>query len=299
MSDKKSFPPYEEALKRVQEKGIKTEREYEKYFKELGLPSSPRKSYKNSWISWDIFLGKRQFPTYEEAKLIVKTKCFKGLEEYKLYCKELGLPSHPEDYYDTNWVDWPTFLGKSYPFPTYEEAQGMVQANGIKTKTEYMSFYKVHGLPSDPNCTYKDSWIDWASFLGKSKRISSEERKTRLLTKLGIHPTLLKEDTPLQIIYILASQLDKTLATEIENLLGTTSYEERLNWVKEQLRNIKEGSSSVSKHTPDDELSVMESIIKDFDTDSLPERDKLNLNTIIENYIHNAVNKEIITDYDG
>ena len=298
------FPTYEEAQRIVQEKGIKSQKEYNTSHKKLGLPSAPYLNYKEMWVSWGDFFGKSkvEYPPYDETQRIVQERGIKCNLDYLSLHKELGLPSDPQRYYKDSWISWEAFLGKTkVVFPTYEEAQRIVQKNGIKRRSDYTRSYKVLGLPSEPFTTYRSNWVDWATFFGVLKKKTIEERKIILLTKISINSDLLKEDAPLQIIYMLASKLDKKLAKEIENLLGTTSYEERLNWVKEQLKDIKEESSSVSKHNSDDELSVMESIIKDFDdiTDTLSEADKSNLNAIIENYIHNAVNRGLISEYDG
>ena len=352
------YPKYEEAQKIVQQKGLNSSKEYEKVYKELGLPSSPRKTYNDSWIGWADFLGKEEYPSFINAQKMVQEKGINSGQEYKSICKELGLPSHPDEYYRGRWTGWADFLGKVENKLSYEEVQRIVQEKGIRTKMEYISLYKDLGLPSDPSNTYKDNWtcwadflgkeqvsfpsyaeaqrivqergiksqieysasykglglpscpqytykgkgwIDWYDFLGKPKGISSEERKTSILTRLSINPALLKEDAPLQILYLVASQLDKQVAKMIEELLGANSFEERLKMVKDQLKEIKEETTPVYKITPIDELSEMKSILEEFDdlSDTLSDEVKSDLNTIFENYMHNVVNRGLISEYDG
>lgn len=297
--EKISYPTYEEARMVVQENGIKSIEQYKSLYKELGLPLHPDRHFQD-WENWLDFFGKacEDYPTYEEAKEIVKKNGIPDSKGYKSSYKRLHLPAHPDRYYKNDgWIDWYDFLGKNIViYPTYNEAVQIVQEKGIQSQIDYMKVLKETGLPSNPHLTYKDSgWIDWYHFLGKSRKVSPEERKYRILTKLSLSPILLQEDAPLQVLYILASELDKRLAREMEELLGVTTFEERLNWVKEQLKNLKEGSTSICKTTdvtPSDELSAMKSLLEEFDL-----TDKISFT--LENYLHSAINRELISEYDG
>ena len=196
-------------------------------------------------------------------------------------------------------------------FPTYEEAQRIVQENGITSQADYKSSYQALRLPAAPYESYKDNgWIDWYDFLGKSRLISKDERKYNILKRLAITPALLKDDAPLQVIYIFVSQFNKELAKEIETLLGTSSYEDRLNWVKEQLKGLKDGSSSKVKSSDEtsidgleedtDELSAIESIVEENKDvmDTLSEEKLERLKIIYENYVHSVANRELIAEFD-
>jgi len=296
-----SLPTYEEAKRIVQEKGVGQISEYLSCYKGLGLPSEPHNTYKGKgWINWFEFLGKKggSYPKYDEAQRILKEKGINSIPKYKASYKALGLPSAPERHYNGHgWTGWHDFFAKERKeFPPYEEAKRIVLEKGIKNIGEYKASYKEVGLPSAPEKHYKKSgWTCWSNFFNKDQKISLKERKYRILTKLSNYPTLLEENAPLQVIYILASELDKNLAKEMEELLGKTSFEERLNWVKEQLKNLKEETISIHKtiaDTPSDELSAMESILEEFHV-----TDKVNFT--LENYLHSAVNRELISEYDG
>ena len=316
---KVSYPTYEEAQRIVQENGLNSVN-YRTSYKKLGLPAAPDVSYKDKgWIDWPSFFGrpKVSFPTYEEAQRIVQENGINSQADYKSSYKELGLPAIPQkSYKNKGWVDWYSFLGKSKnSFPTYEEAQRIVQENDINS-VNYKSSYKELGLPSVPENTYKNKgWIDWYDFLGKSRLIPKDERKYNILKKLAITPVLLKDDAPLQVIYIFVSQFNKELAKEIETLLGTSSYEERLNWVKEQLKGLKDGSSSKAKSSDEflledfseenleedtDELSAIGSIVEENKDvmDTLSEEKLERLHIIYENYVHSVANRELIAEYD-
>ena len=201
-------------------------------------------------------------------------------------------------------------------FPTYEDAQKIVKENGITSLADYKSSYKELGLPAMPSMFYKGKgWIDWYDFLGKARLISKDERKYNILKRLAVTPALLKDDAPLQVIYIFVSQFNKELAKEIETLLGTSSYEERLNWVKEQLKGLKDGSSSKAKSSDEvlledfsedgleedtDELSAIESIVEENKDvmDTLSEEKLERLKIIYENYVHSVANRELIAEFD-
>ena len=339
----KTFPTYEEAQRIVKEKGINSKNEYMSSYKELGLPAMPNQSYKNKgWIDWADFFGRSKvsYPTYEEAQKIVQENGINSQADYKSSYKELGLPANPDQSYkNKGWSDWYDFLGKSkVSYPTYEEAQRIVKENGINSLADYKSSYKDYNLPSSPNVFYKDNgWIDWYDFLGKSRLISKDDRKYNILKRLAVTPALLKDDAPLQVIYIFVSQFNKELAKEIETLLGTSSYEERLNWVKEQLKGLKDGSSSKAKSSDEtsidglealessvdeyedsseeflledfseenfeedtDELSAIESIVEENKDvmDTLSEEKLERLKIIYENYVHSVANRELIAEFD-
>lgn len=303
---KVSYPTYEKAKRIVQESGIKGKDDYKSSSKVLGLPSNPNIYYeKKGWTNWYDFLGKKEssYPTYEEAKRIVQENGIKSIKQYNSSYKELELPSVPGVYYKENgWTNWYDFLGKiEDPYPTYEEAKRIVQTRGIKNKRQYISSNKELGLPAAPEAYYeKKGWNNWYDFLGKTENISPKEREINILSKLSICPTLLEDDAPPKIIYMLASEVDKNLAIKMEELLSTTSYEDRLNWVKNQLKNLKVDISHMSP-TSTDRLSALKSIVKVYEDviDTLPEETVERINTILENYAHSLINRELIKENDG
>lgn len=298
-------PIYEEAQRIVSEAGIKSQSEYWKTYKNLGLPVNPARFYKDKgWINWYEFLSKKKysFPTYEEAQRRVQVKGIKSSTEYFLSYKELKLPSNPHlNYKNQGWINWSVFLGKTTcSLPSYEEAQKIVKVNGIKSQAVYNNKHRKLGLPAAPDVYYRDRWIDWYDFLGKSKVISQEDRKYNLFKKLEINPALLR-DAPLKVLFIFFSKF-RGISDDITSLLSTSSYEERLNWVKEQLNSLKDCSLSKDKSSGEepDELSAMESVLEENDDvkKSLSEEESERFKTIWENYVHGVINRELISEYD-
>lgn len=301
---KVSYPSYEEAQRIVIEHGINSTTEYHSSYKELRLPSEPFNTYKNKgWISWSEFLGhgsKKPFPTYEEAQRILQENGIKRREDYNSSFKRLGLPSVPGLFYkNKGWVSFNAFLMRE-EYPTYEEAMGIVKEHRIKGYEDYMLTYKELKLPSNPHIYYKDKgWINWYEFCGSPKRVSQEDRKYNLFKRLAINPVLLK-DAPLKVLYIYFSKF-RGITDGITSLLATSSYEERLNWVKEQLNSLKDGSLSKDKSSEEpDELSAMESVLEDNDDvkKALSGEDAERFNILLENYVHSVVNRELISEVD-
>ena len=177
---KVSYPTYEEAQKIVKENGINSPNEYISSYKELGLPAGPNKFYKGKgWIDWPDFFGRSKvsYPTYEEAQRIVKENGINSINDYKSSYKELGLPAGPNMFYKgKGWINWPDFFGRSkFSYPTYEEAQRIVQENGITSQTDYKSSYKELGLPAAPYSSSDDSNAERPSIEVSSEDFALDE----------------------------------------------------------------------------------------------------------------------------
>lgn len=300
---KKEFVSYEEARRIVIDKGISSVDEYKRSFKSLCLPSAPDRHYAGAgWTSWSDFFGKdgKNFPSFKEAKRMVREMGIKTSMEYYSSFKKLGLPSNPDKKYSNEWISWADFLDKDgIVFPSYKEAREIVIDKGISSMSEYKKSYKSLSLPCNPNTVYGSEWVSWYDFLGKSKQTTQEDRKYNLFKKLAINPVLLK-DAPLKVLYIYFSKF-RGITDGISSLLATSSYEERLNWVKEQLNSLKDGSLSKDKSSEEpDELSAMKSVLEENDDvkESLSGEDAERFNILLENYVHSVVNRELISEVE-
>ena len=306
LKKKKAFPTYEEAKEIVKERGIITSMMYTSQAKELGLPTNPHLTYEKEWINWASFLeNKTTFPTYKEAQRIVQGKGIRNVCEYKSLCKDLGLPVQPSrQYSDCGWVSWYIFLGKEKNMhPSYDEAKKIVQEKGVKSRKDYKTVYKTLALPAHPEEYYKKrGWGGWRDFFGKT--LAPKDREYSILKRLSITPSLLK-DAPLKVLYIFFSKFGD-VTKDIESILGASSYEERLNWVKEQLKGLKDSSpskiksSDVSFEEIPDELSAMESIIEENNdiTETLSKEEADRFKVTWENYVHSVINRELISELD-
>lgn len=122
---------------------------------------------------------RKDFPTYEEAKKIIRENGIKTVIEYKKRYREFGLPSRPTTTYTGyGWMNWVDFLSKK-SYLSYEDAQKTVLLNLVKTRKQYRLFYKEYGLPSSPNVSYKGKgWVNWSHFLFTASFPSYEEART-------------------------------------------------------------------------------------------------------------------------
>ena len=247
-------------------------------------------------------MKKKSFPSYEEAKKIVMEKGFSSMNDYKIQCKDLGLPSCPHcTYKDSGWTNWYDFLGKEtkVSYPSYEEAKKTMMEKGISSKNDYNAQYKDLGLPAAPNWFYKDSgWTNWYDFLGKNVPVSSSNKEYVIISTLLQNQNLLEEDS-LKCIYMVALKMNKKFANMIDEMLKKTSIEEKLKFLQERLKCLKVNPDKVdvSNITASDELSAMELLMKELD-DSETGSKTQDINIILENYYHSAINKALIAEDD-
>jgi len=176
-----SFATYEQAQKWCIENNIEDMRGYQKKYKDaidIKIPREPNNVYKDKWVNWYVFLGKdnlRDFATYDESQKWCANNNIKTYTDYQKKYKDadIRLPSTPNQTYNDYWVDWYVFLGIHPPkeITSYEQSQKWCIENNIESSTQYFDKYKDSidiRLPSNPNETYNDYWLDWDTFLGKN-----------------------------------------------------------------------------------------------------------------------------------
>lgn len=192
---KKNFPTYEELKSIVSDLGINTKNKYKYWVRgKNNYPSHPNNTYKGrGWISWGSFFNKRETPSYEKLKNIIKSLNIKTMDEYKVWARDNNYPISPDKCYVEDWISWSTFLSsnnlssveKTSLYVSYNEAKDIIRSkigiiNSFKDwKTLYKSYFeKDLRIPSNPQMVYKDKgWINWYDWLGKDPNeiISSGE----------------------------------------------------------------------------------------------------------------------------
>ena len=110
--------PYEEASAAAISAGITTYHQYKKWYNtvDISLPSHPDDSY-NEWVSWPVFLGKREagrMLSYDETKSLAISAGIKTSKQYLNWYKTAGVivPSNPPYRYKDQWMGWSEFLAK-------------------------------------------------------------------------------------------------------------------------------------------------------------------------------------------
>lgn len=114
----------QDAARRI---GIRTSIEYSaRYMEDARLPGCPHRFYKDSWISWPNFLGKRRYDTLEEWLKAVKEVGVKSKNDYlDRRALDPKLPSKPQDVFK-DWPGWPEALN-----------------GGVKLLVKYSSYDEV------------------------------------------------------------------------------------------------------------------------------------------------------------
>lgn len=135
---------------------------------------------------------KGHYDCISEASNAAQALGIKTMSEYKHRFKEdPRLPSNPNRQYSNDWTVWKEFLGTgASKYGTLEEAANSARQLGIYTETEYvMRWREDPKLTSSPDRRYKDSWVDWATFLGKDSKnfYKSIEEASDAVAKLGIN----------------------------------------------------------------------------------------------------------------
>ena len=193
----REFYNYSEASKKIKKENLKTQAEFNNWFKkndDKRMPSNPNSTYKKTgWIGWRKFLGNTKISNYD------KNKVFRDIEEVKKYTLNLNLetvedwkayinknkipdyiPRTPDTTYKKKgWKGWGDFLNsknisnieKSKKFVNYNRAKLIVRPHNFNSISSFRKFFKAGGfggkIPYNPNTTYKDKgWKGWSDFLG-------------------------------------------------------------------------------------------------------------------------------------
>lgn len=173
-----------------------------------GVPTNPRRTYKDKYISDYDFFGNsvRPYLSYEAAKTYLKPfkiKSYRAWLAWYVKNRPLFIPSNPPRFYEDAWVSYNDFLstGKGEPKVKYYEAIKWVHKQKIKSNTEWRLWCKENkipkGIPHRPDLAYAE-WVNWPTWLGKSisARLSVQEKNTSILFILQ------ESDTPSNVYTI-------------------------------------------------------------------------------------------------
>lgn len=122
-----------------------------------------------------------EFVSYEECQKWALARNITGEAQWRTFkdaMEEDKIPYHPERIYKNNgWVNWPTFLengqrSKKENWASYEDASKWAQQNKVKSAREWyrLGDRRPSNMPTAPENTYKDQWVNWPTFLNNGKR---------------------------------------------------------------------------------------------------------------------------------
>ena len=205
---------FEDAKAFTQSLKLKNPREWNTFSKSdkrpNNIPAGPFQVYKKEWKGWNDFLGtgnissKQKFESrlsFVDAKKYVQSRGFKSGKEFRDWAKTkerpISIPSHPNNTYKEQWIDWYDFLGliKKRPF---KEAREFAQSLNLKFNSDWIRLHKQGKIPKDipryPDIPYEKEWKGWGDFLGtgnlspadKRKQLASYEECMKFVRSLGI-----------------------------------------------------------------------------------------------------------------
>jgi hypothetical protein len=190
---KNNTRPFEECKKFVRSLGIKTDSEWQKWWKKnerpIDIPYQPERIYKE-WTTWRDFLGPlpERWKSFEDARKYAQSLNLKSPREWSQLSKSKkrpnDIPANPfTTYQNKGWITWSDFLGTGNlnvqqlraQYYSYSDAQKYVQKQGIKMVTEFQKWSSQGKRPifitASPHKFYKE-WTDWYNFLGTKKRVN-------------------------------------------------------------------------------------------------------------------------------
>ena len=207
----KRWRNYEDVKDYIRSLGIKTQKQFNEWRQAGGrpndIPSRPDQVYQSEWVSWGEFLGtgnvhKKKFRSYESAQALMKAlgiKTQKQFYEWRRAGRRLDdIPSRPDQIYQPEWINWGEFLGtgniNKKKFRSYESAQALMKALGIRLKDQFNEWSQAGGRPNDipsrPDQVYQSEWINWGEFFGTGsghkKKFRSYENAQAFMKALGI-----------------------------------------------------------------------------------------------------------------
>lgn len=195
---KKKCLGFKEAREEVRRIGFRSIVEYEKKKKNYKIfniiPWNPDEYYKE-WIDWYDWLGKekRVHMSFEEARRFARSLKLNEYKEWQEYCESGKKPNNilTNPYCYKEFIDIYDWLGSERKtYMSFKDVKELVKKLGIKSQTEWFQWArsgkKPNNIPAGVNLVYKDEWIDWYDFLGKSKDFLSYKDATKLMRKLNI-----------------------------------------------------------------------------------------------------------------
>jgi len=172
------YQQYNQAKLSVNSLHLTSKDEYlRRYKQDHRLPANPQLRYMNEWEGWHKFLLPIEYKTLGDVKHATKILGINSSTRYREnYKKYPPMPAHPERIFARDWTSWFNFLDIPTPLE-YEEARDLVQSLKLKSKKTYLKYITDSGslrLSRNPEETYKQDWVNWYVFLGKSEPFTHE-----------------------------------------------------------------------------------------------------------------------------
>jgi superfamily II DNA or RNA helicase len=122
---------------------------------------------------------------FEEARAFVRSLGLTSVKKWKDYCekgeKPDDIPAWPNEVYiGRGWTGWIEWLGaglRKSGWRPFAEAREFARSLGLKGKEEWQAYCNKSGqkpddIPSNPNATYRNDWINYGDWLGLKRHRS-------------------------------------------------------------------------------------------------------------------------------
>lgn len=176
------YDNYLEAQQAAKDAGISTSEEYAACYSDEDpkLPKDPAETYKDSWSSWEEFLGSTpKYETIEQATAAIQELGIQTKVEYlSRFHEDNLLPRCPEVIYKDQWPDsgWRVFLHGAF-YPTMRSASSAARALGIVTMKDHANLAHLDPkLPLTPREVYRE-FSTWMGFILPERCNTYEEAK--------------------------------------------------------------------------------------------------------------------------
>ena len=202
----KVFRSFEEARKFVRKLGLKSQREWNQYVKSGkkpdDIPSFPPQTCREEWKSWGDWLGtgtvatqNRIFRDFKSVREFVRELNLKNASEWNQYVKSGKLPNNiptaPNRVYNNKgWINWGNFLGTgkistlNREYISFQNAKDHVRKLKLTSQKEWREYCtsgnRPANIPSAPERCYKDSWKNFADWLGIDTKTKKNKSKKKL-----------------------------------------------------------------------------------------------------------------------
>ncbi len=233
--NKRDYLPFDEARTFVHKLQLKNSTEWyaycnhkfpEKPPKPSTISKRPEITYrKKGWVGWGDWLGisyiptRRDYRSFEEAKLFVQSLKITTLAQWKHYC-QTGLPGRPKlppdiplkperTYKANGWAGYPDWLGNSRraspafnAYLTFDDAKAYVHTLALKNTKEWGLFCKgklshlgtkPQNIPTHPERAYaRIGWRGYGDWLGTnnpsphSRQFLSYEKAKKFVHSLNL-----------------------------------------------------------------------------------------------------------------
>ncbi|QDC78995.1 integrase repeat-containing protein [Candidatus Methylopumilus universalis] len=187
----RTYLPFEEARAFVRTLNLKGKDDYIAWSRTSkrpdDIPSVPRNTYKDEWVSWGDWVGTfntstvgRTYLPFEEARAFVRTLNLKGKDDYIAWSRtsdrQIDIPASPPRTYSDEWVSWGDWVGTfntstvGRTYLPFEEARAFVRTLNLKGKDDYIAWSRTSDrqidIPASPPRTYSDEWVSWGDWVG-------------------------------------------------------------------------------------------------------------------------------------